>query len=365
MARNPLRLKLTMVLAGAFVVAVAAFLIGSFWVARPLFDETLEGDPLARVRIASPAVAWTFARTRGPLSETSQSRTLLVTEASRDGVEAVDLGAALGRPVGDPLELLAAGRLDELPRVVETSPRIRVAWSRLGLPFEAAPRQIAAGTNFAAHAEEVGHEGDPFLFPKLSRATAWSSQAAPGTRLDYEAELCAVTLSDHGRERPAPLGFVLCNDFTERWTLVREMDFDLPMGLTGFPEGKGGPGRLPIGPLLVVPRSPADFHERVELELYVNDALRQRASAGLMIWSPREILDRALADCETPYQLRDETIRISDCERIPAGTLILTGTPAGVLFHPLSLWNAAAYLRSGDEVVTVGTHLGVLRNEVR
>ncbi len=77
----------------------------------------------------------------------------------------------------------------------------------------------------------------------------------------------------------------------------------------------------------------------MELALYAKGDLRQRASAGLMIWPPDEILDQAR-------------------------TLVLTGTPEGVAFQLPNLWNPGAYLRPGDEVVGTGTHLGVLANRV-
>jgi len=122
---------------------------------------------------------------------------------------------------------------------------------------------------------------------------------------------------------------------------------------------------LPIGPLLAVPRDADAFYRDVELSLWVDGALRQRAAGGRMIWSPTEIAGRALEACEVDFQRRAGSIRLTDCAGIPARTLLLTGTPAGVLFHPVTLWSGAAYLEPGDDVVTAATHLGVLRNTVR
>jgi len=84
-----------------------------------------------------------------------------------------------------------------------------------------------------------------------------------------------------------------------------------------------------------------------------------------MIWSPAEITARALEDCGVSDHGREGTFGLTDCAGIPPRTLILTGTPGGVMFHPLNLWSASAYLGSGDEVVTAATHLGVLRNRIR
>jgi len=146
---------------------------------------------------------------------------------------------------------------------------------------------------------------------------------------------------------------------------VREMDPGGPMGPTGFPDAKGGEGMLPIGPLLVVPRDADAFHRDLSLELYVNGVLRQRAVGGQMVWSPAEIVARALEDCDVAYTSAHGPLGLTDCAGIPERTLILTGTPGGVMFHVVTVWSKQAYLGPGDEVVTTGTWLGVLRNRVR
>ena len=84
-----------------------------------------------------------------------------------------------------------------------------------------------------------------------------------------------------------------------------------------------------------------------------------------MIWSPDEIAARALGACTQTYHRRvEQTLRLTGCDAIPAGTILLTGTPEGVLFHPATLWNPLAYLQSGDEVVVRAPGLGVLWNRV-
>ena len=48
-------------------------------------------------------------------------------------------------------------------------------------------------------------------------------------RLDYEAELCLIPLADIVRpDQEVEFGLLLCNDFTDRWTLVREIDLGEP-----------------------------------------------------------------------------------------------------------------------------------------
>ncbi len=352
--------RILLVLGVVLGVAFVALSVATDRLARPKLEGTLEGDPVAAVTIAPPSVALTFARRAGP-----SPAVLLVTDAGPDGLRAVDLSRALGGDFTDAIGALDALGFDALEQAAREAETIEVAYDELGLPFDAATPHVAAGTNFRAHAEEVGLDEGPFLFPKLSRATAWSADVPDRGRLDYEVEICAVTLGASSREAPAPLGFVLCNDFTDRWMLLREIDLGQPMGVTGFPDAKGGERMLPVGPLLVVPREAERFHERIEMELYVNGALRQQALGGLMIWTPSEIVEQALAQCEVDYATANGSVRLTPCDAIPARTLILTGTPAGVMFHPVTVWSASAYLQPGDEVVAVATHLGVLRNVVR
>ena len=84
-----------------------------------------------------------------------------------------------------------------------------------------------------------------------------------------------------------------------------------------------------------------------------------------MIWSPLEVLNQALAGCETEYRDDEATLRLADCREIPARTLVLTGTPEGVMFSLANLWFGGAYLQPGDLVTSTGTHLGVMRNTIR
>jgi 2-keto-4-pentenoate hydratase/2-oxohepta-3-ene-1,7-dioic acid hydratase in catechol pathway len=343
------------------VLLLLALLVATWRLSQPKFEESLRGDPLDSLVIAPPAAALTLARVEtgaGP-------RVVLVARGAGGRLEVVDLEAAFGQPFRDAVEAFAVLGFEALERTVDAAATLRVSVADLTLPLDLSDRHIAAGTNFRAHAEEVGRDEGPFLFPKLSRATPWNAEVPARRRLDYEAELCAVTLTPHTALRPARLGYLLCNDFTDRWTLVRDIDLDAPMGTTGFPDAKGGEGMLPVGFLLLIPRDADAFYRDLTLELYVNGSLRQRALGGQMIWSPAQIASRALEDCDVAYHRRDGSIGLTDCAAIPPRTLLLTGTPGGVMFHPLTLWSAGAYLGPGDEVITLASHLGVLRNRVR
>lgn len=341
---------------GFLLVLLVLAVISSLWVARPIYDDQLDSGMFDAMTLAPLESAVTLARTRS-------GAVLLVTAVDAEGVAAIDIGEALQRDIAGSLQAYAELGLGGLRDLYATTASARFAWEELGTPVMETFPHIAAGTNYRSHAEEVGHEGDPFLFPKLSRPTAWDSPVVEGDRLDYEVELCAVLLEEHTPNSPASLGYVLCGDFTDRWLLVRDMDLDGDMGRTGFPLAKGGDSRLPVGPLLVIPDDEA-FYGEMSLSLYVNDRLRQSSGADQMIWPPREILTRAQADCRVPYNMESKTVLLGDCDSTPAGTLLLTGTPEGVLFHPTTIWNPAAYLRDGDVVTSFGTYLGFTRNAI-
>jgi hypothetical protein len=83
-----------------------------------------------------------------------------------------------------------------------------------------------------------------------------------------------------------------------------------------------------------------------------------------MIWSPVEVVRRAHQACGTTYQLGGGDFAWPPCGQFDAGTLVLTGTPAGVIFKPLNLWLGSLYLKPGDEVTVSSPGLGLLRNRV-
>ena len=342
--------------AAAVAVLVAAAFLTSSWLGRPAVDGSLDDRAFEAMAVAPIDEAVTLAVTR-------TGSVLLVAGVDAGGFAAIDIRAATGQSFLDAIYAYVGLGRNALRQLADSGRVSRHAWEDLGLPVRRRERNIAAGTNYRAHAREVGLDEEPFLFPKLSTPTPWDSPVLPGARLDYEVELCAVVLSDHSADNPADLGYTLCGDFTDRWTLVREIDLDGVMGRTGFASAKGGDSRLPLGPLLVVPAD-ENFYRDLELSLYVGDVLHQRELGGKMVWSPREILDRALVACGESFEAGENVVKIADCDAVPAGTLLLTGTPAGVLFHPATLWNPWAYLREGDVVTSFGTYLGYMRNRV-
>lgn len=336
----------------------SALLGFGYYVSQPVFD-AVRGD--FRPRIAPVEQALTFARTVDGV--------WLISAHEGDALRGLNLSERLALSSDTRLpELLGAVTLDELASwllVADPADFVRLPLDTLDMPVMFSAPAVAAGTNFSEHADEVYSDDPPFLFPKLSVATAWDAAVPFLPRLDFEAEVCAFPLHDVREDRPAAIyGLVLCNDFTDRLTLMRELTLGEPLGQTGFAAGKGCAGCLPTGYLAVIPRS-ADFYRSLEVSLYVNDQKRQGFGMSTIILPLESIVAQALAQADRPYQYGDREIPLLPEGFIPGSSLILTGTGAGVLFKPANIWGQSFYLQPGDVVRTEATFLGHLENTIR
>ena len=336
----------------AGLVLIAGCFIGvSYYVSAPVVDGVREDQAVA---IADLSQALTFARTESAL--------ILVSAHEGDRLRGINLTEIYGDVTEDLfsfLEMFDASSFRETNAKIES-----FSINELLQPANYSYPGVAAGTNFREHAEEVYSDDPPFLFPKLVEAGPWNQTVPFVSRLDFEAEICAFPLDAVRPNQPRPrFGFVLCNDFTDRWSLVSEIDLDEPLGRTGFATGKGCNGCLPTGYLVVIPKDP-DFYRSISAELFVNDRRLQAFGLSEMILSLDEIVDKALKDADMLYQRGDNAVPLLPSNHIPKGTLILTGTGAGVLFKPLNIWGQHFYLQAGDVVRTQATYLGHLNNRI-
>ena len=332
------------------VALLSGFYFFSYAESRPLYDASIVDETHSNLELAPIDQAFTMVRR-------FDGQMLLVTDVNGDDVFGVALEQ---KDVISAYQALGKEGLSVLP---DEKQRISVSFKDLIRPMDEVYPHIAAGTNYSEHAEEVGHEGDPFLFPKLSRASNWNSPVQHRTRLDYELELCAVPLKPVQRGEKAEFGYVLCGDFTGRWELIRAIDTDTPMGISGFAEAKGGPTMLPVGPFFVIPRND-NFYTQFDMSLYVNGQMRQVASPSQMIWSPDVMMEKVFDHCDDGYRFKDEQVALFDCNTVPAGTILLTGTPGGVMFNFFTFWNPDFYLKEGDLVTSFGRYLGRMENRI-
>jgi len=352
----------------AAVVIIAAFAIGAYSsvISRPLFDEVLNPDTLAGIEIADIDEALTFARYR----EDDNLQVLLVSRYQDGKVHGINLNQYFDTDEVDPILLfIANGYTKVRDAATSASEQTVVSATDLEVPFDARGPHIGIGANYRAHARESRAGEEPFVFPKIGEATRFTSgiRSHDSPRLDYEGELGFVVLEDipDGDSFPEFMGLVLCNDFTDRWTLIRHMKRGTPMGTTGFPDGKGKKGFLPMGNLFVIPHDLEAFYPQIELYLYLNKRLRQKAKAGLMVWGPDEMIRQIHVRSDWAFYSDSGTVSLLPAGKtIRAGTIILSGTPAGVIFRPLNIWNKNLYLSPGDNVVVRAERMGIMRNAI-
>ena len=143
--------------------------------------------------------------------------------------------------------------------------------------------------------------------------------------------------------------FFVANDVTDREAIIRNAALTGPG--TGFVEAKGQPGFLPAGPWLVRGRElfaavaacgGRGLPIRLEVDAGEGFELRQDANTELLLLDPIALLAR-VAEQVRATGLRSEMPIVRDGEtrhyplavdesapRLPAGSLVLTGTPDGV-----------------------------------
>lgn len=306
-------------------------------IAFPVAEST--AAPATDTAIAKPLLtpmqmAHTFAQVR----RGNVVSTLLVIALSDANVTAIDLSEITGLHSADAFDVInrfSTAQLDALagqPPQTQVHPLIRL----LGV----GPRgvaHIAAGTNYPEHGEEVGVD-EAFLFPKISPAGGPRSKiiAAPSALLDYEVEVCArfdrelTSVADFDEARK---GFFICGDFSDRATLVRNINLQDVTSGDGFPDAKSGDDRFPAGPFLVVPKDWKAFLAKVVIETYVDGDRRQHANAGDMIKDLRTIVQETLDQAKTrTWSYQGGRIPMVDRPAIGTGSAVLTGTGDGVVF---------------------------------
>ena len=216
------------------------------------------------------------------------------------------------------------------------------------------PRQdvICLGINYAAHAREAGDFSREafggerpytiYFSKRVNRATA-TGETIPSYEglvdsLDYEVELGVVLGKDvkgvsEDEALDSVFGYTIINDVSARNLQTRHKQWYLGKSLDGF---------TPIGPCIVT----AEEFENVQaLDIccYVNGELRQSSNTSLMI----QTVAGAIAE-------------LSQGMTLQAGTIIATGTPAGVGMG----MKPPTFLKKGDEIICEIAGIGQLCNTV-
>ena len=209
---------------------------------------------------------------------------------------------------------------------------------------------ICLGLNYDAHAREFTRD-DPTGRPRqavyFSKRAAWS----PGPDaeidghpelvedLDYEVELGVILGRDAvnvRREDAAGyvFGYTVFNDLSARTLQKAHQQWFRGKSLDGF---------APMGPWIVT-ADEIPFPPALDLGSRVNGQLRQRGNTRDMIFGVGEILEE-----------------LSRGMTLEAGTILATGTPAGVAMG----MDRPRFLKAGDVVECEIQHIGILRNIIR
>lgn len=217
------------------------------------------------------------------------------------------------------------------------------------------PRQdvICLGINYDAHAQEAGRFSDEafggerpytiYFSKRVSTATG-SGDFIPAYEglvdsLDYEAELGVILgkdAKDVSKEEAETyiFGYTVINDVSARNLQTRHKQWYRGKSLDGF---------TPMGPCIVTADEIADV-QNLDIRCYVNGQLRQSSNTKYMI----QTVAGAIAE-------------LSQGMTLQAGTIIATGTPAGVGMG----MQPPTFLRSGDTVVCEIESIGKLGNTVK
>lgn len=216
------------------------------------------------------------------------------------------------------------------------------------------PRQdvVCLGINYDAHAQEAGRFSDEafggerpytiYFSKRVNRATATGEKipayAGLVDSLDYEAELGVILGKDakgvtREEARDYVFGYTIINDISARNLQTRHKQWYLGKSLDGF---------TPMGPCIVTADEIGD-EQSLDISSTVNGELRQSSNTKYMI----QTVAGAIAE-------------LSQGMTLEAGTIIATGTPAGVGMG----MNPPTFLKHGDKVVCEIEKIGKLENEI-
>lgn len=216
------------------------------------------------------------------------------------------------------------------------------------------PRQdiICLGMNYRDHLTEAANYDSAFakerpvtvyFSKRVSQAVAPEGfierHAGLTERLDYENEL-AVIIGKTARDVKAAdaadyiFGYTIVNDVSAREVQTAHKQFYFGKSLDGF---------TPMGPCITTADEIA-FPPALTLTTLVNGELRQNSNTSLLLNSIAEIIEE-----------------LSSGMTLLPGTIIATGTPAGVGMG----FETPKFLASGDVVACTIEGIGTLRNTVR
>lgn len=286
------------------------------------------------VTIKAPEEALTLSR----FEKEGKVRTLAVLEDDGTKVMGIDISAILTRYETNSFDVIKDMEFDQVVRLIRSSSqKTSIKYENL-LPCVDGGKHLAIGINYKAHGQETG-QVRPFMFPKFVETDPAMHQLhhVKDWLLDHEVELGIAfpsAVCDTSGLQNKRIGFLVVNDFTDRASLMRNMDGRNVTGGKGFPDAKSNKGFLPTGPYMVVPRDWVTFVKELQLQLSVNGEFRQKGDAKDMVWDIKKIIEHSLSvKGERKSYYRGNRVDLFEGGCIPANSIIITGTPSGVVFN--------------------------------
>jgi 2-keto-4-pentenoate hydratase/2-oxohepta-3-ene-1,7-dioic acid hydratase in catechol pathway len=237
--------------------------------------------------------------------------------------------------------LVIEGDIFTSPRVTKT----RITPGKLLAPV--APTNILGiGLNYRRHAEEGGKTVPtrPMWFMKTTNTVQNPGDPirlpASSQKVDYEGELAIVIGKAALNVSKADalsyvLGYTVANDISAR-------DWQFEWGGGQFCHGKSFDTFCPLGPVLVT-ADELPFPNNLQLTTTVNGEVRQDWTTADMVFDVPTIISF-----------------LSEGRTLPAGTVILTGTPHGVGYA----CKPPVWLKNGDHIAVSIRSVGRLENVV-
>ena len=212
------------------------------------------------------------------------------------------------------------------------------------------PAILCIGKNYSDHAAEMGGKAPEalVLFMKNPASVCGDGDSIVippicdehGPQVDYEGELALIVGRDC-RDVPEQdalsvlAGYAAANDVTARW-------WQREGGGGQFCRGKGFDTFCPIGAM--VPASAVRDPQSLRVVTRLNGTVMQDSSTSLMLHPVARII-----------------AELSRGTTLLSGTVILTGTPAGVGFGR----NPKVFMQAGDVVEVEIEGVGRVRNPVK
>jgi 2-keto-4-pentenoate hydratase/2-oxohepta-3-ene-1,7-dioic acid hydratase in catechol pathway len=269
-----------------------------------------------------------------------------------EGDLVVDLSAVDPAAPRDLREVLRAGRLPELERLVlGATPDARRALDELwlGLPVPHPGKVFCVGLNYRDHVDEGPFERQEYPAFFMRGATSLVAHGEPIIRpessvaLDYEAELAVIIgrRAHHLREEDCAeviAGYTCFNDgsvrdyqqHTLQWTVGKNFD------RTGA-----------LGPAMVTSDELPPFATGLRIQCRLNGEVVQDSRTDRMLFSVPEVL-----------------VYLSSAATLYPGDIVVMGTPAGVGMSR----NPPLWMKHGDvvevDIEAVGTLVNRVEDEV-